>query len=215
MGPVLLLSFLRLGSEAPRPSRLALLCCPGELLGSSTRLLQLVTGTDSSPALLAPGPAFSPATGGKGWIGGIECLPSLLLPGPHHHMKCGVGPDLHSHILVHLPLSIGSALLCCPGMGQGPLPRVLQLVTGKVSSSRPTHQCLPGEAQLYCALCNPSEIHAESCSRWEGGLVLLPSGIVDLRIAFPTATGDGVYFSSSPKPPYDRSGICPDLLLIF
>lgn len=58
-------------------SRPALLRYPGEVRGTRSWVPQLVRGRDSSPALMTPGPALSPATGFEG---------GSFLPHPHCHV---------------------------------------------------------------------------------------------------------------------------------
>jgi hypothetical protein len=58
-----------LGAGSPAILKLepALPCCPGEVQGLFTWVLQQVKGRASSPVLMTSGPVLPPAIGGKGW----------------------------------------------------------------------------------------------------------------------------------------------------
>lgn len=52
-----------------------LLCCPGQVQGLTSQVLQQVRDRASSPVLMTPGPALPPAVGGKGQRGWRASLP--------------------------------------------------------------------------------------------------------------------------------------------
>lgn len=87
---------LEAGSLMPPPLELALLCCPDEVQGLLSQVLQQVTDRISSLALtFLLGPALPPSTDGEGKSEGSESVPCLC----HCTADKRQGQHFHAHTL--------------------------------------------------------------------------------------------------------------------